>query len=362
MDKKLKVLQLGRTFSYGGTETVMLNLCDRLHNKINIDLCSSGGELEPLLDKYGIRSFNIPDIGKKNIIDIFKVIFKIRKLVNYEKYDIIHSHHRTLTILSRIAVLFTNVKVIHTAHYLSSKSKISKLLGDNIIAVGQCVKQNLIDNMGIDSKCIEVINNGIDINSETKEDLFKGLRDNNCTIIVSISRFSYEKGLDILIDSVKEVVRHDNNVRFVIVGDGEEKENLIKQCEAFNIKKYVDFVGFKSNVLDYIKSSDFVVSTSRTEGFPVVPLETFSQGKTIVATNVGGTKEIVINNETGLLVNSEDISQISSAIIKLIDDKDLRIKMENKAYNLVTENFSVDKMCDQYYEYYKSIINKAQIK
>ncbi|MGL4731222.1 MAG: glycosyltransferase family 4 protein, partial [Clostridium sp.] len=134
MDKKLKVLQLGRTFSYGGTETVMLNLCDRLHNKINIDLCSSGGELEPLLDKYGIRSFNIPDIGKKNIIDIFKVIFKIRKLVNYEKYDIIHSHHRTLTILSRIAVLFTNVKVIHTAHYLSSKSKISKLLGDNIIA------------------------------------------------------------------------------------------------------------------------------------------------------------------------------------------------------------------------------------
>ncbi|MGL5152646.1 MAG: glycosyltransferase family 4 protein, partial [Clostridium sp.] len=229
-------------------------------------------------------------------------------------------------------------------------------------AVGQCVKQNLIDNMGIDSKCIEVINNGIDINSETKEDLFKGLRDNNCTIIVSISRFSYEKGLDILIDSVKEVVRHDNNVRFVIVGDGEEKENLIKQCEAFNIKKYVDFVGFKSNVLDYIKSSDFVVSTSRTEGFPVVPLETFSQGKTIVATNVGGTKEIVINNETGLLVNSEDISQISSAIIKLIDDKDLRIKMENKAYNLVTENFSVDKMCDQYYEYYKSIINKAQIK
>lgn len=358
MNKK-RVLQLGKNFNYGGTETVILNLCNGFYDDKNIDiiLCTSGGELEAKLNNKNIKHIKINDISEKSFSNFLSIFKTIRKVVKNEKIDIIHSHHRLLTIIANFVTLGMRTKVIHTAHYMSKENRLGFLLGKNIIAVGENVKWNLIEKSKVNKEKISVIYNGIDLIKFKKNNIIN-YKDSNKINILSINRLSYEKGVDVLLYSIAIVVKEIKNIKVTIIGDGKERDKLKKIAEELNICDYIEFIGFKNNVLEYINQCDFVVSTSRTEGLPITPLEVFSQSKAIVATNVGGVKEVIEDGVNGVLVTNENYTEIADAIILLIKNNNLREKLGKNGYKTVHEKFSKEVMVNKYKEYYINIMRE----
>lgn len=352
----MNILMVGRSINIGGTETMMLNLVKELKNKHkkNVYLCSAGGVLEKEFNQIGVENNFIKDIDEKNIKSIIERIKTIRKISKEKSIDIIHSHHRFLTIISNMATLGLETKVIHTAHYMSKKSKSGILLGKNIVAVGESVKMNLIENSAVDKKNIEVIYNGIRSNKEEKSLIVNKWEKKR--VILTISRLSFEKGIDILLEAIPKVIEVEKETRFLVLGDGEEKKNLEEKIKELKISEYVEFLGSKKNIYEYINGAEFVVMPSRTEGLPLTPIEAFSKKKMVVGTKCAGIEEIVEDKVSGIIteINSESLAK---GIIEGLFIKN-KSEMERNAYEVYRKKFTLEKMSKEYIKYYENVRKK----
>ena len=180
-------------------------------------------------------------------------------------------------------------------------------------------------------------------------------------MVANIGRLSEQKGMEYFIKSIPDVIKKHKNITFIIVGDGELKEDLQKMAHELGIEKNIVFLGYRNDILNVIDQIDLVVLSSLWEGLPLTPIETFMQKKTIIATDVDGTPEIVKNYYNGILVKKQNSDQISESIIKLYEDSELRKKMEINAYKTYLEKFTVDKFIKRYREYYDAIIKGDRI-
>ncbi|MGL5480059.1 MAG: glycosyltransferase [Clostridium sp.] len=351
----MNILMLGRSIDIGGTETMILNLSRKLKEKYNhnIYLSSAGGVLEKEFENIGIENIYFDDIDKKTPKDIIKRIKFLRTVIKDKNINIIHSHHRFLTMVANIAVVGTKTKVIHTAHYMSEKNKAGKLLGKNIIAVGNSVKTNLVEKSLVEANRVTVIHNGIEPNLSEKTECIEEFSGKN--IGLTISRLSYEKGIDILLEAIPKVIEKNKDFRLLIIGDGELMQELTEKAEKLNINKYVKFLGSKKNIYDYINFCDFVIMPSRSEGLPVTPIEAFSKKKFVVATDCDGIKEVVEDGFSGI-ITQKDPAKLALGINDAIELKQKDIFKEN-AYKTFIDKFTLDKMASEYNNYYSKIGN-----
>lgn len=148
--------------------------------------------------------------------------------------------------------------------------------------------------------------------------------------ICSVGRLTYAKRYDRAIRAIGKLMNCGYNVELWIIGNGGLEKQLRKQTEELNIEKHVKFLGFQSNPYPYVKAADIFLSTSMTEGYPLVICEALCLGKPIVATNVTGPREILGDSEYGLLIEEDD-DAIFAGICRMIDDEALRAHYAAKA-------------------------------
>ena len=206
-------------------------------------------------------------------------------------------------------------------------------------------------------KQVTVIHNAVKpFDGNFKEDeLVKKLHDENCFVIGNIGRLSEQKGMEYFINSIPKVINNVPNVRFLIIGTGEDEIKLKELVTSLNIEKYVYFLGYRNDIQNIMSQLDLVVLSSLWEGLPLTPIEAFSVSKTIVATAVDGTVEIVKDGENGLLVGARNSEQIANAIIDLGNDNEKIKKYEIEAYKTYIEEFSFDTLANNYIKYYKNL-------
>lgn len=354
------ILYFTRTMGIGGTEKVVMQLCKYFSNKFNkIVVCSSGGMHENELQQLGIKHYKIDDIEDKNPIIIFKTLIKVYKIIKNENIDIVHTHHRMAAFYSEILNKLMHFKFIHTAHNtFHDKKTLTKFALNNaeIIAVGKKVKKNLLDLYELDTDKIRVIYNGIEkytgeINVVPEIEKFK---EKGYFIVGNIGRISKQKGMEYYIQSIHKTIEQCGKIVFFIIGDGEEKINLKKLARDLNIEENLVFLGYRDDVINIIKQLDLIVLSSLWEGFPLTPIEVFSEGKTIIATDVDGTSEIVKDNFNGILIEPKDSNIISEKIIELYKDCKLKNNLENNALKTYTEKYAIDIFNNNYKRYYQS--------
>ncbi|GIM30259.1 glycosyl transferase family 1 [Clostridium polyendosporum] len=356
------ILYLTKTMNYGGTEKVIMQLCENLTDNFNnIVVCSTGGVHEDKLNQLGIKHYKIGDFDNKSLSNIFKTVIEIRRIVKEESINIIHSHHRMGTFYAKIISAFTGCKVVHTAHNTFTDKKLFTkfaLSNVDIIAVGANVKKNLVDYFNLDKSKVQVIYNGIAKEkfepNEVKE--IAELKEQGYFIVGNIGRLSEQKGFKYFIDAISEVAKVNDKIRFIIVGDGELKDELVNQCRQLNVDKYVKFLGFRKDVLNIINQLDIVVLSSLWEGLPLTPIEVFSQGKTIIATNVDGTPEIVADGYNGILVNPKNSDDICKSIVNLYNNNDLISEYGVNGFNTYLNKFTLERMIENYKKYYMEYI------
>lgn len=357
----MKILYLNNVMSVGGVTKCILKLCKEINKDIEVVVASHGGALLDEFSSRGIKHYQINDVEDKSPMNIIKNIKTLCRIVKSEKIDIIHSHHRMTTLLSKIVSKITNVKIIHTQHLcIEDKFKLTNVALSNVktITVSEAAKRILKEKSNLDEKNIITIYNTIETENDNKEidtRLLK-LKKDGYFVIAQVSRAIDYKGVHDFLNVAKESIKDNDNLRFVFIGDGPEFENMEKYIQEENLQEYVYLLGSKNNVIEHLKHIDVLLLCSYIEGLPLAPLEAFSQGIPVIATNIDGTNEEIVDGENGFLVEMKDIQGFKSNILKLYNNKELLSRFKQNAYNKYENNFNVENYIKNHENLYRESI------
>lgn len=355
--KEQNILFFTRTMKLGGTENVILQLCEILKPKVNkIIVCSCGGVNVERLHSMGITHYQIPDIENKSISTMGKVISTIKKVVNQEEITIIHTHHRMAAFYVSLLGLYKNCKFLNTSHNtFDDKKALTRFAYKHakLIACGEMVKKNLVDVFGLNN--VSVVHNSVPAFTEdiVIDPLIEKLHAGGCFVIGNVGRLSEQKGIEYYIQAVQGVLREHQKARFLVIGSGEDEGKLKRIVADTGVQDQVFFTGYRSDIQNLMSQLDLVVLSSLWEGFPLTPIEAFSVGKTIVATAVDGTVEIVKDGKNGFLISPRSPDEIADKINWMIEHKAEKNVMEIQALSSYKDEFSMKVFADGYIECYK---------
>lgn len=360
--KNKTILFISRSTGYGGTEKVILQLCEIFLPYVKkIVVCSNGNIKKEYLKEIGVAHYDLPDIEKKDLLTVFKVIKILNYVIKKEGIDIVHSHHRMAAMyaqLLRHKYKYVMFATAHTNFY--DKKMMTKLAykNTNIIACGQNVKENLVSYFGFSSNVIKVVKNAVKKEefTEVTVPIIKEKREEGFFIVGNIARLSYEKGVEYYINSIPEVLKENNKVFFVIVGAGPLEQELKQKADGLNIKDNLSFLGYREDVQNVINQLDLVILSSLTEGLPLTPIEAFAYGKPVVGTSINGTMEIVEDQKNGFLVEPQNSKQIAEKIIWLVNHKEEFETMKENARDSYINNFSMKSLEEGYIDCYKECL------
>jgi len=230
-----------------------------------------------------------------------------------------------------------------------------------VLAVSKKEKDLLIKR-GVKKNKIAVVYNGIDltpylqsVNIENKKNKL-GI-DKNATVIGTVARLTPVKGIHFLFQSIPSILNHHPNSIFLIVGDGYIRKELEDFAVKTGINENIIFTGYRKDIPSLLKIFDIFVIPSLKEGFPYSILEAMAAAKPVVATNVAGNNELVVNGKTGILCASKNPDALSEAIISLLNDKDKIINMGKKGFNLIKKNYSITNIIKQLEQEIEAVIN-----
>lgn len=363
-----KVFFLAHAPYESGAEKVLKNLVNHLPTdefEYHLVVPGHASWLDTLPEHVVVHPFTI---HWQRYQFIFPMLFDAWRLLQFfkrEQPDIIHANSRVSMLLagvSKIIAMVTNQHLdsIFIAHVHDldplpvSKWKLIHQF-DYYIAISEQVRQFLLHGK-VDASRICLIYNGVDLEQYHSES------PSNPDILF-IGQVYPRKGLDLLIRALSIVQKKVNDVRLHIIGrDPTQEQRYRKEYEELStelgVSDSVEFLGFISTneVIDYLASCSLLCVPSREEPFGLVAIEAMAASKPVVATNLGGLQEIVANGETGALVESENIEQLSDAMIRILTDPDLQKSMGEKGRKRVEDKFSIDVQVERVNELYRSVI------
>ena len=384
MSSDLKVLQVIPKLGYGGAETGCYDIAHYLHeNNCKSFIVTSGGELIKFIDKKKVKLIKLP-VHSKNPLTILFNSMALIFIIFFYNISIVHARSRAPAWSCFLATKITGRKFVTTFHgTYNFNSKIKKtynsvMVKSNLIIAGSNfifshIKNNYSDYLNIKNKLL-VIFRGINIDyfdpttkTETEEKkLLKSWDiEENKKIILLPGRLTSWKGQELFIEAVNLVNIQLGYEAFyaVILGSDQGrdlyKKKLIRLSEQYRMTKQVKFIDHcKDMALAYKVSSIIVSSSIEPEAFGRVAVEAQSMEKIIIASNIGGSNETVINEKTGYLFESGNIKSLSEKILNVLNLDDTTLKSIGiEGRKNVVNKFNVEKMCFSTYSEYKKLIN-----
>ena len=369
MTHKIKVMQITHDLNIGGLQRVASDIALNIdQTKFEVSVCAlrEGGPFEDELLEAGIKVIKLPAIH--NGVDYLS-FWKLFKIFKKEEPHLIHTHNTQPLLDGITAAILANVPVrIHTDHarrfpdkrrYMYAEWLLSHFT-DRMIAVSESTKADLVKYEKIKPEKIEVVQNGIDgikyldkINIEEKKREL--CIDNTLNPVLGfVGRLSNEKGLTYLIKAIKLLVKEFPDVLLLIIGEGELLNDLKLETMELGIERNVSFLGPRFDVSEVMQLFDIFVLPSEREGLSLVLIEATAASLPIVATDVGGNRQVVKNGRNGLIVKPKDVLSLYNAIKQLMMDKNLQKRFARHSFNLFKSNFSLEKMIEKYEAIYQS--------
>ena len=358
---KQNVLFFTRTMKLGGTENVVLQLCEIYKPLVNkIVVCSSGGMNVEKLNMMGIRHYEIMDIEQKKPKVILSTMRMLGNIVAEENITIIHTHHRMAAFYIAMLKLYKKCIFVNTSHNIFyDKIRLTRFAYKHahLVACGKMVKENLVKEFGMPESQVKVIHNAIKSFDEVcvEDNQIAELRRKGSFIVGNVGRLSEQKGMEYFIKAIPEVIKRRSMIKFVIVGSGEDEKKLESLVHTMKIEKDVLFLGYRNDIQNIMSQLDLLVLSSLWEGLPLTPIEAFSVGKTIIATAVDGTVEIVRDGVDGFLIQPKDIDSIVEKIVYLYDNNEILEMMALNAKERYVSEFTFDVFAKKYIDFYEEI-------
>lgn len=350
----MKILHVITRSELGGAQSVVINLANSMC--LNHEVIVVAGEDGPMWDALDDRvsKIKIPEIVREvSVIKDCVALFKLRKVYSSIKPDVVHLHSSKIGILGRLA--FPPKKIIYSIHGFDSirleyrkflpieralKNRCKAIIGVSQYDVNNLMSENIKDN-------VYLIRNGIknfasiDTHPDSKNILAKIKDETGKKIILSISRLALPKRFDLFCKIAEELL--DYNYQFVWIGNKEEK---------YPIPQNVIMLGEKKDAYQYYRYADLALLLSDYEGLPISLIEALCYSKPIIASNVGGISEIVLNNQNGYTLNNDE-GDFAEKINYILKNDKIYQEFSKKSFEIFRENLTVEKMVDKYTYIYK---------
>ncbi|WP_440920289.1 glycosyltransferase family 4 protein [Candidatus Pelagibacter sp.] len=384
MSSNLKVLQVIPKLGYGGAETGCYDIAHYLpENGCKSFIVTSGGELLKFVDKNKVKVFRLPVQSKNPILILINAII-LTFIILFNNISIIHARSRAPAWSCLIASKITSRKFVTTFHgTYNFKNNLKKLYNsvmvrsDLIIAgsnfIFSHIKENYSNYLNQKKKLL-VVFRGINVDyfdpttkleTEEKKLLKQWEIEKDKKIILLPGRLTTWKGQEVFIEAINLVNIELGYEAFyaVILGSDQGrdlyKKKLIRLSEQYRLSKQLRFIDHCKDMALAYKVSDIIVSASiEPEAFGRVSVEAQSMEKPIIASNIGGSNETIVDEKTGYLFKAGDAKSLSQKILKTltIDETQLKLIGVEGRKNIV-QKFNVEKMCFSTYSEYKRLIN-----
>ncbi|MDR1322934.1 MAG: glycosyltransferase family 4 protein [Candidatus Margulisbacteria bacterium] len=375
-----KILRIISRLNIGGPAIHVTNLNYYLDKNYGYDsrliygsLAPGEGSMEYLARAKKLKTIILPELGREiNWRKDLKTLWQLYKILKREKPDIVHTHTAKAGAVGRLAAKLAGVKKIyhtfhgHVFHSYFGKfktkafiflEKILARLTTKIIAISAKQKAELISYGVAKPDQITVIRLGFELNKLQPVPNYwrRKYKLSPSTILVGIvGRLTAVKNHEYFLEIAREVCWQNDNVRFIIIGDGELREQLTVSAKLKNLDSKVFFAGFSTDARKIYSDLDLVALTSRNEGTPVTLIEAMACGKPVVSTNVGGVADIIDNNRTGYLAPQDQPEVFAQKLLRLCRSKTLRKNIGRHARKKILKLYDVKRLVEDIDHLYKN--------
>jgi len=369
---RLRIMHLVACDFFGGPEKQILRQAEHLDStlfELTLASFTDGGRENEFLRQAKGRGIKTSAIWTKNAYDLSSVR-KIRRALTENRVDLLCTHTYRPNILGFLAVRGTKAKQIAFSrgwtkdnlkvefyHWLD-KRLLRRLR--HIVAVSKAKRLELVG-LGIPEERVTVIPNAVELPSLTDFEAHDlNLRQEynlplDCKLIATCGRLSPEKGHSVFLSMATVLQRKFDNVRFLLVGEGPQRKRLESQGKALIQSRKLILAGFIPNFSQCLPQVDILVNASFSEGMPNVILEALSFVRAVVATDVGGVREIIEDRRTGLLVEAGNAAKLADRVSELLKNPGLQRDLGEAGREFVAGHHSFSAQAERLKELYLKV-------
>jgi glycosyltransferase involved in cell wall biosynthesis len=369
----VRILFLVNGFAIGGAEVKLLELVKEIKTRFPetyypiVCAVGQGGPLQERFEKMNVETYVFP---KKHKYDV-SLIYKVYQLLQKKRIDILQTTLFYADIIGAYTAKLAGIKKVvswdaMTAPYhYGMKNLLAYRLASKwltvSVAVSHAIREKIVQERHVPVDKATTIHYGVDLRhfKETKNDPYrKKLGFHSKDIVLgTVARLSEQKGHRYLIDAVKKVVRKYPNIRVLFIGDGPLREKLEFQVHRLRLNATIQFLGFRSDIKELLGALDIFILPSLFEGLPNVILEAMACGKPVIATNVSGIPEVIVDHQTGILIPPKDSDAIAQAIFQMLRDTKKMRMMGKMSRKRVEEKFNLKQQVSAFAMLYEKMLS-----
>lgn len=347
----------------GGAERTVASLAQGLDKKrFNPIICclNEKGSLAEGLEKVGI---DVIALNKRGKFD-FSVVNRLADIMKVHSVQIVHTHLWGANLWGRIAAKKAKVPVV-IAHEHGIElyrgfvhALCDKFLYQNtsaLLFVSEASQKLFLSKVKVNPAKCRVIYNGVDT---TRFRLLPRTKAKDLTL-VSVGRMVKEKGFEYLLKAMVAVGTSRPRATLTLVGDGPQYTRLTQIKDALNLNGRVVFLGTQDTISEILSQADIFVLPSIKEAVPLSILEAMASGLPVIATDVGGVKEVVIHNQTGIIVQPKQPQELAHAILTLMNNETKRKSMAAQGRLRIERYFSQEKFLDTVEKLYEELLHQT---
>ncbi len=376
MATPLRILQTCFSLSWGGLEIQALEISLQLSRRGHRVwlACTSGSRLQREATSAKIDTFPLPVHGYAHP----SAVWKIRRFMVEQKPDIIHCQLSkdiaTVVPAMRLSLRRTPILLSkRVGSFISKKDPFHRFTYSNlsrVLAISSVIRKNVIETTPVPPERVITLHDAVDtaifdprqVDRNTVRREFG--YDDGTVVVGFVGRFSPGKGHEELLAAANSIRKERENVRFLVAGEasfGEQQyeRHIRTSAHALGLEGIMTFAGFRRDVPALMAAFDILAFPSHAESFGVVLIEAMAMERPVVSTNCDGVLDIVVDGETGLYVHPRNAPELATALLRLIDDPELRAGMGQAGRHRVLELFDQQRQIDRLEHLYHEILREA---
>ena len=374
---KVKVAHLITGLNAGGAEMMVYKIVKNTDKGKFIPIVISllpPGPVSELIEKENIKLYHL---NLSKIFSIPRVFFELVRIIKKEKPIILHNYLFHADLFGRITGWVAKVPIIVSSIRNediggAKREKLMRLTDfcvDQVTAVCQAAGEAQVKAKSIKREKLKIIYNGVELNK------YKTLTEKNIVyyrnklniprnhkILITVGRLEPQKNHQVLLKAFASVIQRYQDTTLLIVGDGSLKVRLKKLVSDLGLEKHVIFTGVRNDVSNLLAISDAFILVSNWEGMPNVILEALASGLPVVATAVGGTPEVLVDGQTGFLVEPNNEDMLKNKLYKVLSLPEKKVReMSVNGRRVIEENFTIEKTIESTEQMYNELLRKKNI-
>lgn len=374
MARKIRVMHGISSWAMGGTERMLTHLIPHF-DKTRFDSClMCFNSPLPVSEEWKASGIEVYHLNMDKRVSIIGIV-RCMKLLRQWKPDILMVYGLRANLMARFAAWLCRIPVFITGQRGIEDWKgrsevflerITSVFVDLYIGNSQACCDMLARREKISPQKLLAIPNGIDfkapenLDMRTREIKTKHAIPPGSFIIGTVGRLQPVKGHHDLVAAAQIVLRKHPEAFFVLVGEDFRNGELQALAKHLQINERVCFAGYSKDVASWLATFDIFVLPSLSEGMPVAVIEAMFMSKPVIATNVGGTPEVIQDGQTGLLIPPSDPHQMAQSIITLIEKPVLRQKYATTGHDLAISHFTVEIMTKRYENIFIKLLSRKK--